>query len=280
MGIRMGGARRTPRARDRILGARLRAIRREQTTLTLEEAAALAQWSPSTMSRIETGKRHISPECVATISTIYKLPLSQREELIEAARAGHSSGWWDLNIPGVPMEMGTLASYEADAFRLTDWSVNLVPGLLQTYRYAGGLMHSGGVAAPDMEARWLARLRRQQILGTVDYSAFIGEAALRTPFGGRDAMRGQLRALMEARVRGIPVRVLAEHHPTNLVTHSWLLMEFPNTTPVVNVEAIDGSVFLHDEAAMSYLDLVAVLDKLALSASASLALMREICEEL
>lgn len=232
------------------------------------------------MSRIETGKRHVAPEDAATLSTIYQLPVAQREELIEAARAGDSSGWWDLNLPGVPMEMGTLASYEADAFRLTDWSVNLVPGLLQTYSYAVGVMRSGGVAAGDTEARWMARLRRQQILGTLDYLAFIGEAALRTPFGGRDAMRGQLQALMEARARGILVRVLAEHHPTNLVTHSWLLMEFPNTTPVVNVEAIDGSVFLHDEAARTYLGLAAELDKLALSAPASLALMREIYEEL
>jgi len=55
---------------------------------------------------------------------IYQLPLFQRQELIEAARAGDVSGWWDLNLPGVPMEMGTLASYEADAFRLTDWSVS------------------------------------------------------------------------------------------------------------------------------------------------------------
>jgi transcriptional regulator with XRE-family HTH domain len=274
------GAPKTPRARDRILGARLRAIRREQTTLSLEEAAALAQWSPSTMSRIETGKRHISPECAATIAMAYRLPLAQREELAEAARAGNATGWWDLNLPGVPMEMGTLASYEADAFRLTDWSVNLIPGLLQTYHYARGLMRSGRVAAPDIEARWLARLRRQQILGTVDYSAFIGEAALRTPFCGREAMRGQLQALMAARDRGILVRVLAEHHPTNLITHSWLLMEFPHTTPVVNVEAIDGSVFLHDQAAMTYLDLAVELDKLALSAPASLALMRAICEEL
>lgn len=276
----MGGARKAPRARDRILGARLRAIRREQTTLTLEEAAALAQWSPSTMSRIETGKRHISPECVATISMAYKLSLAQREELIEAARAGDSSGWWDCALPGVPSEIGTIASYEADAFRLTDWSVNLVPGLLQTYEYAVGLLRSFHFETGDIEMRWLARMRRQQVLGAVDYSAFIGEAALRTPFGGRDAMRGQLQALVGAAARGIRTRVLAEHCPTYLVTHSWLLMEFPNTTPVVNVEAIDGSTFLHDGAAKSYLPLMTELDRLALSAPASQALMRKILEEL
>lgn len=275
----MGGARKAPRAKDRILGARLRAIRREQTNLTLEKAAALAQWSPSTMSRIETGKRHISPEDVATLATIYQLPIAQREELIDEAKAADSSGWWDRPLPGVPAEIGTIASYEADAFRLTDWSVNLVPGLLQTYEYAVGLLRSFHLDTGDVEMMWLARLRRQQILGTLDYSAFIGESALRTPFGGRAAMRGQLRALMEAPRRGIGIRVVAEHCPTYLVTHSWLLMEFPNTAPVVNVEAIDGRVFLHDEPAKRYLSLLGELDKLALSAPASQALLRKVHEE-
>jgi transcriptional regulator with XRE-family HTH domain len=257
----------------------LRAIRKEQTSLSLEAAAALAQWSPSTMSRIETGKRHISPEDVATISTIYRLPLAQRQELIESARAGNGSGWWDLPLPGVPMDMGAIASYEADAIRLTDWSVNLVPGLLQTYRYAVGMMRSGGAASDVIEARWMARLRRQQILGTLDYAAFIGEAALRTPFGGPDALREQLRHLLAAPTRGIPVRVVREHQPHLLVLHSWLLMEFPNTSPVVNVEARNGSAFLHDEVAETYLGLVSQLDRIALSAPASLALVRNILEE-
>jgi transcriptional regulator with XRE-family HTH domain len=275
----MGGARKGPRAKDRILGARLRAIRRERTNLSLEQAAALAQWSPSTMSRIETGKRHIAPEDCATISTIYKLPLEQREELVEAARSGDSSGWWDLPLPGVPMDMGALASYESDAFRLTDWSVNLVPGLLQTYRYAVGLMRSGGVPADDIEARWMARLRRQQILGYLDYSAFIGEAALRTPFGGLEALREQLRHLIAAPVRGISVRIVPEHIPHSLVIHSWLLLEFANTTPVVYVEARNGSLYLHDESAESYLELVGKLDMIALPAPASLAMLRSVLEE-
>jgi hypothetical protein len=231
------------------------------------------------MSRIETGKRHISPEDVATISTIYKLPLAQREELIESAHAGNASGWWDLPLPGVPTEVGALASYEADAFRLTDWSVNLVPGLLQTYRYAVGLLRSGGVAAADIEARWMARLRRQQLLGTVDYSAFVGEAALRAPFGGPDALREQLRHLIAARGRGILVRIVAEHQPHSLVSHSWLLMEFPNSSPVVNVEALNGNLYLHDEAAESYLGVVGKLEQIALSAAESLAMLRKALEE-
>lgn len=276
----MGGERKAPKGRDRVIGARLRAIRKERTDLSLEEAAELAQWSPSTMSRIENGKRHISPEDVATICTVYKLPLSQREELIEDARAGDSSGWWDVPLPGVPMEVGTLASYEADAIRLTDWCVNLVPGLLQTYDYAVGLMRSGGVDIADIEMRWMARMRRQQILGTVDYSAFIGEAALRTPFGGDEALRAQLRHLIEARKRGIRIRVVPEHLPHSFVSHSWLLMEFPHTSPVVNIEMRAGGLYLHDEEALTYLDVLATVEGAALSAPESLAMLRERLEEI
>jgi hypothetical protein len=124
-----------------------------------------------------------------------------------------------------------------------------------------------------------ARLRRQQILGTLDYTAFLGGAALRTPFGGADALREQLRHLIAARNRGILIRIVPEHAPHLVVIHSWLLMEFPNATPVVNVEARNGSLYLHDEIALTYLDLAGQLDRIALSAPASLAMMGKLLEE-
>ena len=58
----MGGQRKPPQARDRLIGARLRAVRREQTDLSLERAAQRIGWSLATMSRIETGKKHVSTE--------------------------------------------------------------------------------------------------------------------------------------------------------------------------------------------------------------------------
>jgi len=276
----MGGERKVPRARDRVIGARLKAIRNERTTLSLEAAAALAQWSAATHSRIENGKRTISPEDVATLATIYKLTAAERNELVQEAKAGDSAGWWDSPLPGVPTDIGTLASFEAEAHRLTDWSVNVVPGLLQTYDYAVGLMRSGDATMAEIEMRWMARLRRQQVVGTVDYEAFIGEAALRTPFGGAEALRRQLQHLIDARARGIRVRVLRSHQPSVLVTHSWLMLEFANTSPVVYVEAKYGSLYLHDEIAQTYAPLLARLDKEALSASASMALLRETLEEM
>jgi transcriptional regulator with XRE-family HTH domain len=276
----MPDVRRGPRARDRVIGARLRAVRKERTTFSLEEAAKRTQWSLTTMSRIENGKRHVSAADVATLCTVYGLPLAERQELVEEAENADNAGWWDRPLPGVPADMGTLASFEAEATQLTDWSVNLVPGLLQTYEYSVGMMQSVQVAPADIEMRWMARLRRQQVVGTLDYSAFIGQAALRTPFGGTAALKGQLQQLLAARDRGIGVRLLREHTPHSLVTHSWLLMEFSRTRPVVYVEAWNGSLFLHDDIAESYLLLRGMLEKQALSAAESQAMLRKTLEEL
>ncbi len=41
---------------------------------------------------------------------------------------------------------------------------------------------------------------------------------------------------MTARDRGVGVRIVREHLPVGLISHSWLYMTFPEHPPVVNVE--------------------------------------------
>lgn len=264
------------RSRDRIIGARLRAIRRERTELSLEAAAKVAQWAPARLSRTENGKRHVTLEEVATLLTAYRIPVAEREEVLAQLQAGSSAGWWDRGLPGVPPEVGALASYEADANELIDVSMPAVPGLLHTYETAKAVMAAAGTAPQDIETRWMARLRRQQILGTVDYTAYIGEAALRTPFGGPDVLRRQLEHLLGAHDRGIAVRVVPEHQTRVLVLHTWLWMRFPATPPVVHVEMTSGAQFLHDADAEPYTRSLARLHQLALSPPVSRKLITEI----
>lgn len=273
------GTRQPPRPRDRIIGARLRAIRKERTELSLEEAAALLGWSAATMSRTENGQRRISSEEVAMILGTYRIPAAERDEMIAEAKAESASGWWDRPLPGVPTEMGTLASYESDANNLTDWAVSLVPGLLQIEDYAMAVMLSQDWPPDVAELRWIARRRRQKILGTLDYTAYISEIALRIPFGGRDGYGKQLRHLLNARDRGIGVRLVPAHLPLGLISHSWLYMTFPHTTPVVNVEVAEGGVYLHDEQAAPYARVLAKLDHIALSPGESQTRIRSIQKE-
>ncbi|HEU5474769.1 MAG TPA: Scr1 family TA system antitoxin-like transcriptional regulator [Actinophytocola sp.] len=126
----------------------------------------------------------------------------------------------------------------------------------------------------------MARLRRQQILGTVDYTAYICQAALRIPFGGAQALKEQVQRLAEAHIRGIQVRVVPERLPHAVMLHSWLLLEFPHASPVVNVEVMNGGVYLHDDDARAYLSALDALDRVALSASASRHMLQQTAEEL
>lgn len=273
--------RRQGKPRDRQIGSRLRAIREQRTSLSQEDAAGLLGWSLATQSRIERGQRNITTEEVASILTAYGIPVGEREEIVEEARAVNVSGWWDKALPGVPAEMGTLASYAVDAVSLTDWAVTLIPGLLQTEAYALALIMSDGVSAEDADLRWVARKRRQQILGTLEYTAFICEWALRTPYGGRAAMREQLLHLVSARDRGISVRLMPAGLPYGgLMSHSWLYMTYQTMSPVVNVEVAEGGVYLHDDQAEPYTRRLKLLNDLALSTVETWTTIRSLTKEM
>jgi hypothetical protein len=269
-----------PRARDRIIGAKLRAIRTQRAKISLERAAKIAGWSLSRLSRTERGLRHITTDEVATLLTAWRIPVAEREEVVAEVQAGASSGWWDRPLPGVPAEVGALASYEADAYELVDVSVTAVPGLLHTYDTAAAIIRANAVPGEDVETCWLARLRRQQILGKVDYTAYIGEAALRTAYGGTSALRGQLEHLLRAQDRANRIRIIPPYQTHVLILHSWLWMAFPNTGPVVHVELSPGAFYLHDQAVGQYTAALARLDRIALSQDDSRKLIRNLLEGL
>jgi hypothetical protein len=264
-----------PRARDRLIGARIRAIRKEYTTLSLEAASVLAQWAPAKLSRTERGLRQVTDQEVATLITAWQLPAKERDRLLEELQIGASSGWWDRPIPGVPHEVGALASYEADAYELVTVGITLVPGLLQTYKTAVGALMADGVQAKDIETIWMARLHRQQILSRVDYRAFISETALRTPYGGPDALRGQLEHLLLAQDRGAEVRIIPAHQIRVTTLHPFHLMRFANTAPVVHVEMTTGAFYVHDSEARPYEVVLKRLDQVAFSQSATRTLLQE-----
>lgn len=269
-----------PLARDRIIGARVRAIRTERVSLSLERAAEIAQWPPAKLSRTERGLRHVTIEEVATLLTAWQLPGEEREQVLDEIQVGSSSGWWDRPIPGVPQEVGALASYEADAYELVDVAITTVPGLLHTYETAVGVLAADDVSGEDIETSWMARLRRQQILTKITYTAFISEAALRTLYGGRDALRGQLEHLLLCQDRGVGIRVVPAHQFKVLTLHSFLLMRFSSTTPVVHVELAAGAFYVHGKDVAPYESILQRLDRVALSPSDTRSIIRKVMEGL
>jgi transcriptional regulator with XRE-family HTH domain len=262
----MSGKHKPGTPKDRTIGAELRAIR-EQTGKSLGDVCRAIQWSPSTLSRLERGQRHISPEAVMGLAVVYKLPTKRRRELVERAKEPSALGWWDRPTPGVPRDLGALASYEAEAISMVDWSPGLLPGLLQTPAYTRTIMHTSGVHEHDVEPRLLAREQRQQLLEgrDVDYHAFLGMAALTNDLGDKTGFVEQLRHVHRlSRRRGITIRVVDV--PTVFSMSGWYLMNFEQTGSVVIVEHWgSSSTFLFDEETDPYTAIRVKLHKIALS---------------
>lgn len=258
---------RNPQARDLIRGNRLRAIRKERLKLSLEDAAGMAGWHGSKLSRTENGRRVVSIEDFAMLITAWGLAAGDRDAILADLATGSSSGWWDRPIPGVPEDVGTLAGYEADANELVSVTTGAVPGLLQIYEYMSALFRAEGVSEEDIETRWMARLRRQQVLGRVDYTAYITESTLRTAWGGPRVLKEQFEHLLRSSEIGRVVRIIPDGQTKVMILHSWLWMRFPNTRPVTHVELSSGAVFVHE--ASYYTATLDRLDQVALPKAGS-----------
>ncbi|MGQ0837828.1 helix-turn-helix domain-containing protein [Actinokineospora sp.] len=265
----MGGKHRPGTPRDRALGAELRAIR-EQAGLSLTQVGDAIQWNNSTLSRLERGQRHISPEAVMGLSVVYQLPAERRDELVARAKEPATLGWWDRPPAGVPSELGALASYEHEAVRMANWSPGIIPGLLQTAQYAEAILREREVPEHDIHPRLRARRQRQELLNRrhVDYTALIGMAAIQNQLCGAQDFGAQLRHLARmSRHEGVTVRIVEE--PTALAMSGWYLMDFENTGSVVLVEHYDSSTFLFDEETDPYVAAKRRLQARALSVRAT-----------
>jgi transcriptional regulator with XRE-family HTH domain len=169
---------------------------REASGLSREELAAQANLSPSTIRSYEDGWRSPVRRTV--------------EEQIEAAPGLNSQGvllkLWDqfeeaMNYSVFPTWVADLIDREQEADSIRWFSVDLVPGLLQTEDYARALMAARLRITPEeIEERVAERMKRQEVLGRQNpplVLAIIDEAALQRPVGGHHVMAEQVRRLIE-----------------------------------------------------------------------------------
>lgn len=182
----------------RRLAAELRRLR-GAAGKTIYEVAEAMECSSGKISRIETGSVGARVQDVRELLDIYQVTGAARDELLDLVRQARQKPWWHGYSDVVPPASDTLYGLESAATTISEHSSALVPGLLQTERYAEALMNSpAGVTADVVKRRLELRMRRQEMLirsGGPQMHAIIGEAALREPVGGADVMAEQLRYL-------------------------------------------------------------------------------------
>jgi transcriptional regulator with XRE-family HTH domain len=251
---------RGPSVRARRLALELRRLR-EASTLTGDQAAARLGWSPSKISRIETGSTAVTAGDLQRLFDLYEVPGQLRERLAELARAAreYERGWWDAYADTLGEGYSTMIALEADAQSERQYDPLLVPGLLQTEAYAEEIIRSALLFAPlappgEVPRRLLVRTTRQRILtrdNPIEYVVVLDEAVLRRHVGSPEVMREQLSHLVEMAGRpNISLQILPfETGPHPAMTGGFTILTFPEAIApdVVYVESMTSELFMENE---------------------------------
>jgi transcriptional regulator with XRE-family HTH domain len=187
-----------PTVRRRRLASELRRLR-EVADLTIDEVGEKLECSASKISRIETGHVGVTPRDVRDMLELYGISGDEQDALVQLAREARRRGWWHAYNE---VFTGAFVGLEADASSLRAFQALLVPGLLQTERYARSVIKAMRPDADETEIarRVAARMARQQLLtdpAPPEYWAVIDEAVLHRAVGGPEVMGEQLARLRE-----------------------------------------------------------------------------------
>lgn len=247
----------SPTARGRRLRYELRRLR-EEAGLTHSDVGRRMEWSPSKVSRIETGQSRAQTGDVRDLLEIYGITdTATIEALVQLAREARRRGWWTRYTD--VLGSGTYVGLEAEADSLRSYESMFVPGLLQTEDYARAVIRAMHTKPnPESQERVLtARMARQEVLARTDPPeiwAVLDESALNRPVGGPEVMRAQLQHLIEVTTRPhstitlqvLPLTIGA--HPGMEGPFTILNFHAPTDPPMVYLETATDGLYLDDPA--------------------------------
>ena len=245
----------SPTARARRLRYELRRLR-EEAGLTHSEVAQRLEWSPSKLSRVETGQSRVNTGDVSDLLGVYGVSdESSREALIQLAREARRRGWWTRYTD--VLGSGAYIGLEAEASAIHTFESQFVPGLLQTEDYARAVI-TGGQVRPDPEAverRVAARMTRQELFTRPEPPelwAVLDESVILRPVGGPAVMRDQLRHLIEASTRPnatVTLQILplsTGAHPGMSGPFVILRFQNPKDPPMIHLETATDGLYLEE----------------------------------
>lgn len=163
-------------------------------------------------------------------------------------------GWWSTYK--LPAWLQTYVGLESDASVVRCWSLELMPGLLQTEDYAQATFERHHETAADIERHVEARMRRQGGVGMgQDITVVVSEALIHRTLHMKPFGLDQLRRLTEP-VPGVTVRVL----PFSAGGHRGLagnftLLDFPDgvISPVAYRHTPTGSEMTDERPEVTWL---------------------------
>jgi transcriptional regulator with XRE-family HTH domain len=203
------------------LGIELRRLR-EATGRTIDQvsrdlSAQLGPgFSPTKLSRLETGKRPANQRDVRDLCLYYQATPEELDHLVELAKASRMQNRWQ----GLTEAYAEYMALESIAQGVRAYESMLVPGLLQTAEYSqavavGNAFEQTAVSegeGADLEVKTSVRMARRQRLRDrppLRFHAIVDENVLRRGIGGPEVMAGQLRHMLDvSRLRNVIIQVV------------------------------------------------------------------------
>ncbi|MDE3722144.1 Scr1 family TA system antitoxin-like transcriptional regulator [Nocardiopsis sp. N85] len=246
---------------------------RAQMGFTQQELSASSTVGQSTISDLELGKKGTQRDYVVLLDSA----LTAHGVLIGAWDASFSEG-------GTSAYFREVAESEQTAIEIREYSLGLVPGLLQIEEYARGIsMLARPRAEPESIDKIVAARRHRQELLDRAYppamTVLLDESVLLRRFHDPGIMDAQIQHLVKQSKRP---RLRIQIVPLNTEGHAGLggaftLMEVPDTGTFVYVESQEtGFVLKQPEVVASYERTFAELRSAALPVPESRAKMEEI----
>jgi transcriptional regulator with XRE-family HTH domain len=265
------------------VGARIKALRKSRG-LTGKDLAEKTGLSAAAISKFENGR--LRPTEKFTESVIQALDLSSSETyaLRELSNFVNSQfARWTLSQNQVTTNQINIGIREKNSKTIRSYFNQVIPGLLQSEDYMRAVFQS--LVQPDQENLnrvVKSRLKRQNILNSkrISLTFVLGEGALRTSFGSKSILKGQLKHLIEI-IETRPfteIRVL----PWQRVLNRFILDSFViYDERTVNIEVLKGELDLWTEDDVHYyVDTMNYLVSSSLSPAASKEFIKNVIHDL
>lgn len=252
-------------ARRRELGAELRRLR-ERTGINGHDMATRLEWTPTMISRVETGKRAVTQFEVLKYTTVCGVDAITQATLMDLAIEPD-----DYRIKShagkLPDELQALIFHESTASAIDIYEPVYIPGITQTEDYMRVLFEAADLIDPaDIESHVKTRLGRRSVLtryNPAQCTLFVHENALRMQFGGPQVMYEQMLHLVFASSRPqCSIRVVpASAGPNGMAAGSFHIFSYPEGTPVICLQHETTCEFL--ESRKDLMRYRAVLNRVA-----------------
>jgi hypothetical protein len=271
--------------KQRRLARRLRQLRVNSGT-SLEDAANHLGCKQPKITKIEICQLGAKPDEVRMLCELYGAGRATVESMVNLARTAKSRGWYQVYDESANPENIDFVELETDAVSVSNFEIDLVPGLLQTPDYARAVIRAAnpGIGDEVLEQRVELRTKRQDRVldGELAVWAVITEAAIVRPVGGVEVHLPQLARLIE--LAGLP-NVEFQVIPTRAGEYMAMgvpfwYFRFDDGYGTVAIDHLSGNVFLEEEAEVERYRLAFQhLCGVASSQPTSLALVRKYVKE-